>query len=292
MNGTHAQGANGAEERLREQAASAGTPRVAVVTPVHRWPLNADEEISIRHLRRFLGDHERYIIGPKRPAAEFADFAFRALPGKFFRSTHDYNLLMVSAQFFETFNDYDYVLMYEPDALVFSSDLDAWCRAGWDYVGAPWFDDYADDTTRGFWKVGNSGFCLRKVASALEVLKNPIQDPRKRAESTPKFSNAPAIRKAYVALRANLAPPGFRNNAQWLLRPRLKDKPFRNDTFWAHDAKKVKPEFRIPEPEEAVRFAFEMAPRYCFEQNGGQLPFGCHGWAKYDRKFWERYLVK
>jgi Protein of unknown function (DUF5672) len=268
-------------------------PRVAIVTPIHRFPLAPDEEISIRHLRHFLGDFPRYIIGPAQPPAEYSDFEFRAFPRRYFRSMHAYNLLMVSWRFFEAFADYDYILVYEPDCLVFSSDLESWCAKGWDYAGAPWFDDFLDDTTRGFWKVGNSGLSLRRVSAALGVLsKNPLEDPQIRLEKTPKFAQSPQLRKAYIALRTNLLPAGFRNSADWLLRKRLKDKPFRNDTFWALDARRIQPDFTIPTPMEAVGFSFEMAPRYCFEQNGQRLPFGCHAWAKYDRTFWEPYLLK
>jgi hypothetical protein len=35
-----------------------------------------------------------------------------------------------------------------------------------------------------------------------------------------------------------------------------------------------------------------MAPRFCFEQNDMRLPSGCHAWPKYDRKFWEPYLLE
>jgi len=42
----------------------------------------------------------------------------------------------------------------------------------------------------------------------------------------------------------------------------------------------------------AVSFSFEVGPRYCFEKNNKMLPFSCHAWAKYDRKFWEPYLLK
>jgi len=43
--------------------------------------------------------------------------------------------------------------------------------------------------------------------------------------------------------------------------------------------------------EEGLRFAFEGAPRMCFELNQQKLPFGCHAWAKFDRSFWEPYLI-
>jgi hypothetical protein len=34
-----------------------------------------------------------------------------------------------------------------------------------------------------------------------------------------------------------------------------------------------------------------VAPRLCFELNGRKLPFGCHAWQRYDRGFWEPYLL-
>ena len=46
-----------------------------------------------------------------------------------------------------------------------------------------------------------------------------------------------------------------------------------------------------PQKDEGLRFSFEVAPRLCFELNGRRLPFGCHGWHRYDRTFWEPYLL-
>jgi hypothetical protein len=44
--------------------------------------------------------------------------------------------------------------------------------------------------------------------------------------------------------------------------------------------------------DEALRFAFEAAPRECFERNGRRMPFGCHAWEKFDRGFWEPFLLR
>lgn len=276
------------------QARDAAPVRVAIVTPMHHFPLTADEEISIRHLRHFLGEYDRYVIGPQKPPPVLKDFSFRPLPARYFRSVRDYNRLMVSSRFFETFSDYDFVLVYEADCLAFSSDLQSWCRADWDYVGAPWFKNYKQDTREGFWAVGNSGLSLRKVSAALEVLnsKQPIEDPEARAARTLKFKNSPVLRKVYVAIRTSLPLRLYRNNARWVLEHAMREIPFQNDKFWAHQARKINPNFRIPTPGEAVAFSFEMCPRYCFEQNNHRLPFGCHGWTKYDREFWDPYLLK
>ena len=64
------------------------------------------------------------------------------------------------------------------------------------------------------------------------------------------------------------------------------------DHFWSDRAKHYYPEFKVAPFETGLQFAFEASPRECFERNGRKLPFGCHAWPRYDRKFWEPYLLK
>ncbi|MBS1214713.1 MAG: uncharacterized protein H6R26_3330, partial [Proteobacteria bacterium] len=63
------------------------------------------------------------------------------------------------------------------------------------------------------------------------------------------------------------------------------------DHFWSDDAVRYVPGFKVASFETGLRFSFEVAPRLCFEMNGGRLPFGCHAWQKHDRTFWEPYLL-
>jgi hypothetical protein len=65
-----------------------------------------------------------------------------------------------------------------------------------------------------------------------------------------------------------------------------------DERFIANRASHYYPAFKIAPLETALRFAFECVPRYCFEKNNHKLPFGCHAWQKYDREFWEPYLLK
>ena len=71
----------------------------------------------------------------------------------------------------------------------------------------------------------------------------------------------------------------------------LRDRYVYEDKFWSQEAPRLDPGFRIPPPETAVAFAFESEPRFCFEQNGGRLPFGCHKWRAHDPDFWKPYLL-
>nr|MCU0749640.1 aminopeptidase N C-terminal domain-containing protein [Akkermansiaceae bacterium] len=64
-----------------------------------------------------------------------------------------------------------------------------------------------------------------------------------------------------------------------------------NDIFWSDMAVRYVPEFRVATLEEGLSFAFEVSPTTCLEMNGGKMPFGCHAWGRYDKSFWEPYLV-
>jgi hypothetical protein len=64
-----------------------------------------------------------------------------------------------------------------------------------------------------------------------------------------------------------------------------------NDIFWSDMAKYYLPGFRVASFHVGLRFAFEVAPSECFRMNGGNMPFGCHAWERYDREFWEPHLL-
>lgn len=273
---------------------------VAVVTPVIKLPLTAEEEISIRHLRKHLGRFDRYIIGPQSLPKQFADFQLRPFPARYFTDRFGYNRLLLRKEFYRAFGDYEYVLIYQLDCLVFASNLEDWCRKGWDYVGAPWLRD-TEDATKGFSEVGNGGLSLRRVQRAVEVLTSTrfLEDAKTRGSRTgdrskvvyDRLESRPRLKRIVVAGKTFLHGWGYHNNVRWLTRKIAKDKDH-EDLFWAYEARKLVRDFCIPEPREALEFSFELAPRYCFKMNFSRLPFGCHAWFRYDREFWEPFLLK
>jgi hypothetical protein len=272
---------------------------VAVVTPIVRFPLPQEEEISLRHLRQHLGRFDRYIIGQDRLPAGWSDFRLKKFPAKYFADLYAYNQLMVTKRFYEAFADYEYILIYQTDCLVFSDALEAWCARGWDYVGAPWLKN-RDHPEEGFSSVGNGGLSLRRVRSALAVLNSEL--PSERAEDQGRregkrskhifrlLGAAPMLKRAFVGAKTALHQGGYHNNVRWLTKQMVKNR-YHEDYFWAFYSRRFLESFRIPEPQQALAFSFEMAPRYCFGQNANRLPFGCHAWARYDRDFWEPYLL-
>lgn len=272
---------------------------VAVVTPVVRLPLSGEEEISLRHLREYLGGFDRYIIGLQRLPKTFFDFKLRRFPVHCFKDRYSYNRLLMTEAFYRAFAKYEYILIYQLDCLVFASNLEEWCRKAWDYVGAPWLNN-PEDPSQGFSRVGNGGLSLRRVKSALAVLRSEhlVEDPRVLGEQVgrmrfiyERLKPPSQVKRAIRGAKTLLYRSGYHNNVRWLAQ-NLANVDVNEDLFWSIKAPRFVADFRIPIPFQALDFSFELAPRYCFQANSGRLPFGCHAWAKYDRDFWQPFLLK
>jgi len=151
---------------------------VAVAVPVsNRVSLTPDEQISLNHLLHFLGAYDKYFVAPEGLEIHHPDLENKYFGLEFFGSAKAHSQLLLSSTFYEAFSDYDYVLIYHLDALVFSDQLTEWCNKGYDYIAPPWIkhDDapYAGKTNfEG--KIGNGGYSLRKVESFLEVINSRI----------------------------------------------------------------------------------------------------------------------
>ena len=263
---------------------------VAVVVPLfRREELTPEEQISLRHLVHFLGKYDKYVVAPKDLKVDFPGFGIKRFSNTFFGSTRAHSQLLLSPQFYKAFREYKYILNYHLDCLVFSDQLMQWCETELDYIGPPWLNCQDSPWVR-VERVGNGGFSLRKIESFLRVIFSPKYwiDPAKYwrdfCVSQPKhiqYLNLP--RKYLKRLRVF-------NGARWQMsRWHLS----RNeDYFWSDEAVKYYPEFRVASVEMGLRFGFEGAPRLCFELNDHKLPFGCHAWQRYDREFWEPYLLR
>lgn len=267
--------------------------RVAIAIPMHnRKELTSDEQISFKHLSHYLKDYDKYLVVPEMLDVELPGCMLKRFDNQYFGSVEAYTRLMLTEQFYQAFQDYKYLLIYHLDALVFSDRLSEWCDTDLDYIGPPWFP--CDDSP---WvkipRVGNGGLSLRKISAFLTVFYSEkywvhpneywhalyadkpahvrmINWPRKFAKRLLPFNNA------------------RHEMAQWHLRP---DGTKNEDHFWSDRAIHYYPELKVASFDVGLRFAFEVAPRLCYELNQRKLPFGCHAWPRYDRSFWEPFLL-
>ncbi len=261
--------------------------QVAVVVPIYRFPLLDEETVSLRHLRHFLGGYDIRVVAPQ--GLEIADSYLATRPIERFRPAYfadlaGYNRLMLSREFYERFKEYEYILIYQLDCLVFSGDLEHWCSRGWDYLGAPWFRGFRGDTAGGLWRTGNGGLSLRRVGKFLEVLRSRKRHPIGGTEVSLKLE---VLQRAFLALKKHAYARGYKSSVGYF----VKHSTWNEDGFWCFEARHFAEEFRIPSAQQALAFAFEYAPRHCLELNGGRLPFGCHAWYKTDPEFWRSHLL-
>jgi hypothetical protein len=237
--------------------------KAAVVVPVWRPTLTADEAFSLRRCLSVLRAHAVTLVAPEglatgalAPAG--AAPAIERFAPEYFAGIGGYNRLMLSSDFYRRFASFDYVLVHQLDAFVFEDRLADWCARGYDYVGAPWVGKtwpqemtpmkrrFLRAVTSPRRRVGNGGFSLRKVSSFLRATDR--------------------------------------------LRPLLRRWPSNEDLFWSVVARQLA-SLRIPLAAEALSFSFELEPRLCFERLGRTLPFGCHAWPRYDADFWREVFA-
>ena len=228
--------------------------QVIVCVPIYKNTLSAVEWASLRQLNKILGKYQRVFVAPQSLEFDFGNvgefFRVERFPDYFFHSVLSYSALMLNVEFYRRFHKYEYVLIYQTDAFVFSDCLLEFCRLGYDYIGAPL------ERANPLWsfignRVGNGGLSLRKVSSAIRMLENWDR----------LVGNSPLVSIFW----------------QW------------EDLFWSYCAGKEDWNFKIPPINIAVEFAVQDNVCRAYKRlQAGWRPFGCHGWSqtKEDYEAW------
>jgi len=250
-------------------------------SPAPEW----HEKIALQQCCRVLGRHPIRMICPEGMDVSayrrvVPELQFDFIPAHWQSSYRGYNRLKVVPYLYRRYAAFEYMLSYELDAFVFRDDLLHWCGQGWDYIGAPWFEnDYWAAPDAAPAGVGNSGFSLRRTHSMLRVLRS--------------FGHVIPVRTVLADWRrAKRYSPGsllllfrrltYRNNFFHL----LNDYEGNEDHFWGRFAADRFPWLRVAPHDTAKRFSFEVNAPRLYRELGDRLPFGCHKWATLSPEFW------
>lgn len=241
--------------------------KVAVVTPIYKELFTEGERFSLQHGFKTLSAFDRIFVAPKGLRYRDCVIADRVVSfdPRYFRNIAGYNRLMLSEEFYRSFLDYDYILIYQPDAFVFRDELLSWCAKGYVYIGAPWpgginmhpygfpglnyiaeYFPFAVRTRKIF--VGNGGFSLRNIRAFLDILEENRFVARTWA------GNEDAYWPYYAAIQDGVSP--------------------------------------LPDEIEASKFSLELGAEGYYRANNQLLPFGCHGWEKYSVDFWRKIMAE
>ena len=224
--------------------------KVAVVIPIYKDGLNVFEKISLVQVQKVLGHYPVIFIAPegKNFAYIHEDSQVIYFAGENFNNVFNYNQLMLKKDFYKKFFDYDYILLYQLDAFVFSDKLQYFCLLGYDYIGAAWpymwgilVRKIVDDK-KIVLRAGNGGFSLRNVKSFYDVL-NKHEDLIK----------------------------SWRGN---------------EDSFFAYCGVRNDIDFKNAPVNIAYKFSAEFLPERIQQKNGSELPFGCHAFYRYSADFY------
>jgi len=269
--------------------------RCAIIIPIYTLNLSKNEMISLKQGFTQLAKYDIYFVVPDDdraaeipgsllPLKPIATITFNA---NYFKSISGYNRLMMSSEFYKAFTDYEYVLIYQTDAYVFSGNLDYWCEKGFDYIGAPWFKTKKEQINlhKAFIGVGNGGLSLRKVSAMLKVLHSfrYIHSMEQCQLFLDKQPNMNFIKKTLSLIKSFT----ISNNFHHL----LNNYGNNEDYFWGRYASKRFEWFKVPDVEDALKFSFEKRCEESFKHLNGHLPFGCHKWENENEiSFWKDYI--
>jgi len=261
------------------------SPAIAVAIPLHSNNLSADDVFSVRNTFAKLRAYDIVFVIPVRlldwlrkigSTDGAIEATYVAFDDVYFESVASYNRLLLTTEFYARFQRYEYLLIVQTDALVFSDSLVEWCQKGFSFIGAPFLEGYGTPVVPyRFIGVGNGGFSLRRVAHFRRVLGYPLWWPRLWRGLTEKaLPIVDLIRTVIGDLKQGAG-----------------DLRVVEDEYFGATIPRVFKWFVVPEPEQAMYFSLEVAPSYGFGLMSNQLPFGCHAWKKYDAEFWEAIVV-
>jgi hypothetical protein len=271
--------------------------KVCIVIPVYKPHLTDSEVKSLEQCFKVLDKRQISLVCANSLNVSFYEsiasgykkqITINRFNDTYFVSIQSYSRLLLSLEFYERFRDFEFILVYQLDAWVFSDELDYWCQKDYDYIGAPWFEKCGlHENGNKLWAVGNGGFSLRRISSFLNIFyyKRPLFTIKGLKAIHPKKRRF--IGKLSIIIIICIKRSGWGNNSNYYLKKFEKNE----DGFWSVFLQRSRKPMKLPNCEEALKFSFESSPSYLYELNGERLPFGCHAWEKNEyNSFWKNFI--
>lgn len=262
--------------------------KLVIVLPLHKQfeQLSGGEIISIKQLNNILKAHTVCLVSSENMATDKyrecladCDITVEIFERQFFESVKSYNRLCLSKAFYKRFSAFDHMLIYQSDAYVFSDELNYWVQQDYDFIGAPFHTDNSQPFDENIWTVGNGGFSLRSVHGCMRLIKK-IDAWNMVARILNKLMLKRLVIKAMMKIgiyQLFYADGIYRNR-------------YNEDYVFGVLSKKILKRFKVAPVRKAIQFSFEAHPSLLYKMNGNKLPFGCHGWSKYEPEFWNQFI--
>lgn len=226
-----------------------------IVIPIYQRLSKLYEKVSMNQALDILGRYPICFVMPERMKEQFYipnNCYAEYFADDFFLDRESYSNLLISEMFYERFEMYEYMLVYQLDTFAFSDRLYDFCSLGYDYIGAPWprwrIDAYSAS-------VGNGGFSLRNIKSCKRVVSEQ------------------------GIVKEKLGKEEFYRIIQ------------SEDVYFSVCSRIKELNFKVPSTRIASLFSVEWNVSKRYYSLKEDIPFGCHGWQRDSYKFW-RPLIK
>lgn len=233
---------------------------VVITIPIYRDFLSTTEKISLRQVKRILGNYPCVFVAPESLVFDYEGLedgiAVERFPDHYFTSITSYSQLLLNETYYARFAAYDYLLIYQLDAFVFADRLQEFCDLGYDYIGAPIAPSNPIWHAIGA-RVGNGGLSLRKISAARQALKRWEQLPKQRQQ---------VFQDVFLQVE---------------------------DLFWGWCGVQSDFDFQCAPIAVALQFSVQEEVQRCYRriEAGTLQPFGCHGWNESHVAFWQRKIA-
>lgn len=248
--------------------------------------------IALKQCSEVLSSYPVTIICPEQMSVDRYLFYFQGqhvsikrFQKDYFLSIDGYNRLLLSPEFYSSFEEFQYILIFQLDVYVFRNDIEYWCSLNYDYIGAPWINTtWHHEACR---RIENKSYVYKSFAQKMIYkLRNIFRHSAKQRHLVVGNGGC-SLRKVGVFVQLT-------NKYSHI----IKDWEYNEDLFWSIFIPLNYKGFRIPHFRKALQFAFDQNPWIAFEQNGNKLPFAAHAWNRNDdpyagnSEFWESILKK
>lgn len=233
---------------------------VVITIPIYRDFLSTTEKVSLMQVKRILGDYPCVFVAPESLTFDYEGLedgiAVERFPDHYFTSITSYSQLLLTETYYARFAAYDYLLIYQLDAFVFSDRLQEFCDLGYDYIGAPIAPSNPTWHAIGA-RVGNGGLSLRKITAARQALRRWEQLPEERQR---------IFQDIFLQVE---------------------------DAFWGWCGIQPDFDFQCAPVATALQFAVQEEVQRCYRRiaAGTLKPFGCHGWNESHVAFWHQQIA-
>ena len=141
--------------------------KICIVVPTYKENLSINEKISLEQCKKVLGKYDIFFLKPEGMDIGYLNGEkIIEIKEEYLTSRKKYSDYVLSLEFYDLFQMYDYMLIYQLDAFVFEDCLMEFCNYEYDYIGAPWpYGMECHVHNSALWYVGNGGLSLRNIAA-------------------------------------------------------------------------------------------------------------------------------